>query len=220
LRGNNAISFSVFFFFPARFLLWMNGFDVDKLVARRRALHKIPELAFEERETQAFVLKELTEMGLEARVIAKTGVICRVGPQTGEAWALRADLDGLPMQEGGNAENKSVNANVMHSCGHDGHTASLLTVAETIRTWKLSKGVVLLFQPAEEGGHGAREMVAGGCMQDVTKVFGIHLWNTLQVGEVGISLGPVMANSDRFFVNVNGRGGIEQTLLLKTKSFH
>jgi amidohydrolase len=182
-------------------------FDVDKLVARRRHLHAHPELAFEEHLTQQFVLQELAAMGLHGRPIARTGVICRVGPPSGPAIALRADMDGLPVQETSERAYKSQKPNVMHACGHDGHTACLLTVAETIAKWPLARGVVLLFQPAEEGMHGAREMVAEGCMADVTHVFGAHLWTTLPVGTIAVSTGPVMANSDRFYATVKGRGG-------------
>jgi amidohydrolase len=158
----------------------MFSFDESKLIARRRFLHTIPELLFQERETQEFVLKELSDMGLRGTRIASTGVIVRLGPPQSDennAIALRADMDGLPMQgvfffflflfalfdqprkELADVPYKSTKANVMHACGHDGHVASMLSVAETIKDWPLKRPVVLLFQPAEEGGHGAREMV-------------------------------------------------------------
>ena len=97
----------------------------------------------------------------------------------------------------------------MHACGHDGHTAMLLTVAEHLapRAAELKKAVVLIFQPAEEGFHGAKLMVDDGVLQDCTAVYGAHLWTTLPTGQVGVSPGPVMANSDRFVIQVNGRGG-------------
>ncbi len=125
----------------------MMSFDTERLVARRRYLHSIPELMFEEKLTQAFVLEELSKMGVSAKPIAKTGVICRFGPDGADgAFALRADLDGLPMQELADVPYKSKHANVMHACGHDGHTAALLTVAEVIKDWNLKRPVVLLFQ--------------------------------------------------------------------------
>lgn len=182
-------------------------FDSSMLVARRRHLHAHPELSFQERETQQYVLAVLSELGLSGRPIARTGVVCRVGPQQGPAIALRADLDALPLQEKTGLSFASVAAGVMHACGHDGHTACLLTVAETIRDWPLRLGVVLLFQPAEEGLHGARLMVEEGCLRDVVSVVGLHLWSTMPVGQVGVSPGPVMANSDRFVLTCQGRGG-------------
>ncbi len=182
-------------------------FDEAKLVARRRHLHAHPELSFEEHETQKYVIEHLKAMGLEPLPIARTGVICRVGPATGPAVALRADMDALPVQENSPAPYCSKLSGVMHACGHDGHTAGLLTVAETLCKWPLKTAVVLLFQPAEEGMHGAREMVAGGCMRDVTHVFGLHLWSTIELGKIAVSEGPVMANSDRFYATVKGKGG-------------
>ena len=126
----------------------------SSLVRRRRHLHQHPELSFEEYETQAFVLRELAAMGIEGRKIAKTGVICRLGPSQGSAIALRADMDALPLQESGDESYKSINAGVHHACGHDGHTAVLLTVAERLsKMTTLTKGVVLLFQPAEVSFH-------------------------------------------------------------------
>lgn len=184
----------------------------DRLVAHRRHLHAHPELSFAEHETQSYVLRTLRELHLEAKPIARTGVICRVGPQFGPAIALRADMDALPVQEEGDLKEKSYrsqNAGVMHACGHDGHVATLLCVAETLKNLapNLRKGVVLLFQPAEEGHFGAKLMVEEGCLETVEMTFGIHLWNTLRLGQVAASNGPVMAHSDRFEIIVEGRGG-------------
>uniref|UniRef100_A0A7S4L9F0 Peptidase M20 dimerisation domain-containing protein n=1 Tax=Paramoeba aestuarina TaxID=180227 RepID=A0A7S4L9F0_9EUKA len=179
----------------------------ENLVPRRRHLHMHPELSFQEKETQEYILKELKNMGIEGKKIASTGVICRLGPSSGPAIALRADTDALPVLESNEVEYKSKNEGKMHACGHDGHVSGLLATLETIKDWKLTKGVVGLFQPAEEGYHGARKMVEEGCMEDVEAVFGIHLWNTLAYGKIGISEGPVMANSDRFTIEITGRGG-------------
>jgi amidohydrolase len=154
-------------------------FDDAALIRRRRNLHRIPEVSFQEFKTQQYVLDELLSMGLKPRPIAKTGVIVRLGPQEGDAIALRADLDALPLTEKTGLEFASKHVGVHHACGHDGHTAMLLTVAESLATWlnaddshRLKLGVVLLFQPAEEGLHGARLMVQEGCLKDVKRIFG------------------------------------------------
>lgn len=183
--------------------------NLEGLIARRRHLHQYPELSLQEHETQQYVEQELSKMGIASRRLAGTGVMARLGPGTGPAIAFRADTDALPVQEVSEKEYRSQREGVMHACGHDGHVAILLTVAEF---WKekessLRLGVVLLFQPAEEGHHGARLMVDDGCMESVERVYAIHLWNTLAVGQVGLSLGPVMANSDRFKINIVGKGG-------------
>ena len=106
----------------------------DKLIERRRHLHQNPELSFEEHDTQSYILKELASMGIVGEKIAGTGVIASLGPSNGPAIALRADIDGLPIQEMNKEKTyRSKRDGCMHACGHDGHTSSLLAVAEALK---------------------------------------------------------------------------------------
>lgn len=130
----------------------------EQMQSWRRHCHRHPELSFEETETQAFVLRELEKLGIQGTKVARTGVLARLGPKNGDAIALRADMDALPVTEATGLPFTSENQGVAHACGHDGHIAGLLGVAAVLSSNKnyasLKRGVVLLFQPAEEGHHG------------------------------------------------------------------
>jgi amidohydrolase len=181
------------------------------LVEWRRDFHRHPEVEFEERRTSQVIRKFLEDLELSVRPAGGTGLIAVLEGQPGERTvALRADMDALPLTEEGDKEYISQNPGAAHACGHDGHMAILMGAATTLRRRreKFSGRVVFLFQPAEEKPPGgARLMVEAGAMDDVDAVFGLHLWQPLPTGCVGIVKGPIMANSDSFSITVKGRGG-------------
>lgn len=183
------------------------------LVALRRDFHAHPELSFEEKRTSGIVARMLRQLGLEVReAVGQTGVVARLrGARDGKVVALRADIDGLPIQEENQVPYASQNAGVMHACGHDGHTAILLTVARILSLVRdqLDGEVRFLFQPAEEIAGGAAAMLADGAFADPKPeaVFGLHLWNNLPAGKIGVRDGPVFANADEIDILIKGSGG-------------
>lgn len=182
-----------------------------ELQAIRRAIHANPELCFEEHETAEFVAGKLTEWGIPVlRGMGVTGVvgIIRNG-SSDRAIGLRADMDALPIQEINTFPHTSRNAGKMHACGHDGHTAMLLGAAHYLSQHKNFDGTVyLIFQPAEEGGGGAKRMMDDGLFTQcpMQAVFGMHNWPGIPVGEFGVTAGPMMASSNEFEVIVSGKG--------------
>ncbi len=180
---------------------------LDRLVAFRRDLHRNPELKYEEHRTAGKVEEELRAAGYATRRMAGTGVVADTG--TGPATALRGDMDALPLQEENAAAHRSAVPGRMHACGHDGHTAILLGTALALAAAKgnLKGNVRLLFQPAEEGGAGAKRMREEGALEGVTRVFGVHNWPVFPVGTVGVRAGPMMAAAALFEMKVIGVGG-------------
>ena len=182
----------------------------EKVIQWRRHFHENPELSFQEEKTSQFVYDTLKNFdNLEVSRPTKTGVVARlVGAQPGEVILLRADMDALPVQEATNLPYKSKKDGVMHACGHDGHTAVLLGVAEVLSEFKdVIKGEIrFVFQPAEEVG-GAPEILKTGILNGVTKAFAIHLWAPLEGGKMGIVYGPAMAAGDIFTIKISGKGG-------------
>ena len=187
-------------------------------VRTRRALHQRPELAFEEHETAAFIASALREIGLEPIPgIARTGVVAHIeGRAPGPTLALRADIDALPIQEANDVDYRSQNEGRMHACGHDAHTASLLTTARILHTIRdeLAGTVRLLFQPSEEKlPGGAKVMIEDGALDAMdghaspTHIFGQHVFPQLPVGMLGVRPGPFMASADEIYVTLHGRGG-------------
>lgn len=182
--------------------------DTVWLTTTRRQLHANPELSFEEVETSRLVRATLDELGIPHRTVAKTGVVGELG--SGEpVVALRADMDALPIQEESGLAFASRRPNVMHACGHDGHTSMLLAAAKALKGMEpqLQGTVRLLFQPAEEGQGGAAAMIAGGALDGVAAVFGMHVDPSAPTGVVGARAGPTFAASDRFQVTITGQGG-------------
>ncbi|MDI3234939.1 M20 family metallopeptidase [Exiguobacterium antarcticum] len=182
------------------------------MVERRRYLHQHPELSFHEVETPRFIAERLTELGIDVRTdVGGRGVVGTIrGGKPGKTVALRADFDALPIQDEKEVEYRSTVPGVMHACGHDGHTATLLAVAEILVRQKeqLAGNVVLIHQHAEEVvPGGARDMIADGCLEGVDVIFGTHLWSTTKLGTIGYRIGPVMAAADKFELTLFGRGG-------------
>jgi amidohydrolase len=179
----------------------------------RRDLHRHPELGFREVRTAKIVSEFLSSIGVEHRSgVAQTGVLATIrGEGPGKTVALRADMDGLPIEE--KTENPAISENkgVMHACGHDGHVAILLGAAEILqRSRKSFAGTVrLAFQPAEEGLGGAVPLLEQGALDDpkADAAFALHIWNSTPAGQIALAPGPVMAAADEFYIKVIGRGG-------------
>jgi len=181
------------------------------LVAVRRDLHRHPELSMAEHRTASVVETSLRGMGLRPRRCAGTGVLATVeGEARGRTLLLRADMDALPLEEVPGRSYGSLNAGVMHACGHDGHTACLLGAAERLARRPPERGRVLLaFQPGEEGADGARAMVRDGALRKPVPdaAVGLHLWANLPAGKIAVLDGPCMAAVDWFEIRIRGRGG-------------
>jgi amidohydrolase len=177
----------------------------------RRDIHAHPELCFEEHRTSAVVAQKLQEWGIPViRGLGGTGIVGKITNGDGQrAIGLRADMDALPMTETNTFEHRSKHEGKMHACGHDGHTAMLLGAAHYLSQHKNFDGTVyLIFQPAEEGGGGAKRMIDEGLFEQcpMDAVFGMHNWPGIAVGRFGVTAGPMMASSNEFEVIVKGKG--------------
>jgi len=188
-----------------------NGY-YDEIVSWRRFLHQNPELSFKESNTSKFIAEKLRSFGLKVREgVGGNGVIGVIeGGKPGKTIAFRADFDALPIHDEKEVSYKSKLDGVMHACGHDGHTASLLGVAKTLskHSKHLNGKVVLLFQHAEEKPPGgAKLMIEDGALDGIDVVFGGHLATEIQIGNIATRVGPVMASVDAFKITLQGRGG-------------
>ena len=168
-----------------------------------------PETKWEEFRTSKIVEEELKGMGYEVNRVAKTGVIGILRGNGKGVVGLRADMDALPIQEENDVPYKSKVPGKMHACGHDAHTAMLLGAARILSEIKekLNGTVKLIFQPAEEGGLGAKKLVESGFLNDINAFFGIHVWSLLPSGKIGIRSGPLLASADAFKIEIKGKGG-------------
>jgi len=179
--------------------------------ALRRDIHAHPELSFQELRTSDLVAAKLTEWGIPIhRGLGKTGVVGILkNGDSPRAIGLRADMDALPMQEFNQFAHTSQHPGKMHACGHDGHVAMLLAAAQHLAQHKHFDGTVyFIFQPAEEGGGGAREMIQDGLFTQfpMQAVYGMHNWPGLALGQFALSAGPVMASSNEFKITIHGKG--------------
>ena len=184
----------------------------DEMTAWRHELHQHPETCYEEFWTSDFVASQLESFGLEVhRGMGKTGVVgvLRGSGTSDMAIGLRADMDGLPMDEANDFAHKSLTQGRMHACGHDGHMAMLLGAAKYLSSTKNFDGTVyFIFQPAEEGGAGAKAMMDDGLFTDfnMANVWGMHNWPGLEVGKIAVHDGACMASADHFKIEIHGRG--------------
>ena len=183
--------------------------DRASLIATRRDIHEHPELGFEETRTATLVADRLRSFNYEVTPgVGRTGVVA-VKKKEGRCVLLRADMDALPVEEANTVPYRSRHAGKMHACGHDGHVAIGLEVARRLAPVDLAGSVKFAFQPAEEASNGAQAMIGDGVLDGPTvdAAFGLHLWNDLPVGTIGIMAGPVMASVDQFEIEILGRGG-------------
>ncbi len=177
----------------------------------RQHLHAHPELRFAEHQTAAFVAERLREFGCDTvrTGVGQTGVVAVIeGRAAGRTIAFRADMDALALTERTGLAHASIIPGRMHACGHDGHTTMLLTAARYLAETRAFAGrVVLLFQPAEEGGGGAKAMLGDGALEGVDEVYALHNWPGLAPGHFAVRPGPMMAAADGFAITVQGKGG-------------
>ena len=183
----------------------------EELGAIRRDLHRHPELCFDEQRTSELIAARLTEWGVPViRGLGRTGVVGVVkNGSSARALGLRADIDALPMSEANRFAHASSYPGRMHACGHDGHTTMLLAAARHLSRYRNFDGTVyLIFQPAEEGGGGAREMIKDGLFErcPMEAIFGAHNWPGLAAGHFALAPGPVFASSNEFRIVLRGKG--------------
>ncbi|UOF91105.1 M20 family metallopeptidase [Fodinisporobacter ferrooxydans] len=184
----------------------------EDIIAWRRDFHQHPELSFEEKRTSKIVAEFLKSCGLHVKEnVNGFGIVADLkGAENGPTIALRADMDALPIQEETGLPFASKIPGVMHACGHDGHTAILMGVAQLLASQKenVKGNVRFIFQPAEEvNPGGAIGMIREGVLQGVDAVFGLHLWSELPAGTFRTCYGPMMAATDRFHIEIEGKGG-------------
>jgi amidohydrolase len=185
------------------------------LVQWRRELHRWPELGFQEKRTAALVHQKLSEWEIPHQTgVAQTGIVATITSTKsapGPVIAIRADMDALPIQEENIVDYRSQIDGLMHACGHDGHTAIALGTAYFL--WqhrdRFTGTVKIIFQPAEEGPGGAKPMIEAGVLENphVDAIIGLHLWNNLPIGTVGVRSGALMAAVESFNCTILGRGG-------------
>ncbi|MFS7200611.1 M20 family metallopeptidase [Carnobacterium divergens] len=183
----------------------------EEMIAFRRDLHQHPELQWEEFRTTQKVADEMDKLGIPYRKTVPTGLIAElVGGKPGKTVALRADMDALPVQElNEGLAYKSLEDGKMHACGHDAHTAMLVTAAKALKEIQSDiKGTIrFIFQPSEENAKGAKAMVEQGAVEGVDNVFGIQIWSQMPSGKVSCVVGSSFASADIFTIDFTGRGG-------------
>jgi len=184
-----------------------------QVVEWRRRLHQKPEMGFKEHLTAEFISQKLQEWGISHQTsIVKTGIVATIeSGNPGPVLGIRADMDALPIQEENEVPYRSQHDGVMHACGHDGHTAIALGTAYYLSQHRddFVGTVKIIFQPAEEGPGGAKPMIEAGVLKnpDVEAIIGLHLWNNLPLGKIGVRSGPLMAAVEEFSCTILGKGG-------------
>jgi amidohydrolase len=192
-------------------------FDVDagiqqRLIRHRRELHERPELSFQEKETADYIANQLERLPLKKLTtrVGGNGVVAEIeGNLPGRSVLIRADMDGLPLNEANELPFRSKNPGVMHACGHDVHMAIALELAGSlaVNQDRLAGAVRFAFQPAEERGGGAKPMIEAGVLDGIDRVVGLHVWSGLPVGQVSIRPDVVMASADMFTLRIMGKSG-------------
>lgn len=179
---------------------------IEQLKTWRRDLHQIPELGFDLFKTNAYVFNTLKAMGYEPFILAKTGVIVYKEGKIKEAIAFRADMDALPIQEAHQTDYTSLHTGQMHACGHDGHMAMALGLADWAKDKEFHHSLIFVFQPAEEGPGGAKQLIEEGLFEQfrVKAMFGLHLYPNLASGQLALIKGPMMAQTNEFDLEVHG----------------
>ncbi|MDR1499171.1 MAG: amidohydrolase [Rickettsiales bacterium] len=183
--------------------------EKNNIIQLRRYFHENPEVSGKEYNTQKKILETLKAYGIDGEVCNKTGVVATIrGKNNGKTVAIRADIDALSLQDEIDKPYKSKNDGICHACGHDGHTAALLGISKAFQDSRdeLTGNIRLLFQPNEEESGGAEGMVAEGCLDGVTNVIGMHLWQPVEVGKVALTK-YMMASVAHFDIKIIGRGG-------------
>lgn len=184
---------------------------LDDIIHIRRRLHQHPELKYEEYQTAKLVIESLHSFGIDSVItMAKTGVVATIDSgKPGRVVALRADLDALPIQEATALDYQSQRENIMHACGHDGHTASLLLTAYALQQKKqeFTGKIKLIFQPAEEGGKGSAALIQAGVLTNpvVDAIFGWHIWPGLPLRSIATKSGTLLAGNGRFEIEICGK---------------
>ncbi len=192
------------------FQLFMKN-SYKQMVEWRRYLHQNPELSFQEKETSGWIAEQLELLGCKVeRNVGGYGLMVQIDSgQPGPVVALRADIDALPIQDEKTCAYRSQKPQIMHACGHDGHTASLLAIAAYYKqatNWSGSRR--LLFQPAEEvTPGGAKQMIEAGALEGVDAIYGVHLWTPIAIGKVASAAGALMSAADEFTIEITGLGG-------------
>ena len=184
----------------------------DEVIRWRRHIHANPDLSFQEKPTADFISRELANLPelTISRPLENSVVAVLQGEKPGPMWALRADIDALPLQEESGEAFSSTKPGVMHACGHDAHTAMLMGAAKVLCHLRsqLCGSIKFIFQPAEEvPPGGARELVEKGVVDDVEKIFGLHVFPTSPTGNITLKEGVYVASSDNFDITIFGRGG-------------
>ncbi|MRG86938.1 M20 metallopeptidase family protein [Salinibacillus xinjiangensis] len=184
----------------------------DEMVENRRYLHQYPELSFQEEQTAQFIANHYEKLGIPYKTnVGGYGIVATLkGGKPGHTIALRADFDALPIQDEKDVPYKSKVPGVMHACGHDGHTATLLALSKAVQPFQeqLPGTIVFLHQPAEEyAPGGAKPMIEAGALDGVDAVFGTHLWSDTPFGVLHTTKGNFMAGADRFEITIKGKGG-------------
>src|SRR5690554_4207883 len=183
---------------------------MQEAVQFRHQLHRQPELTWQEQNTSRMIREQLDKLGIAWRSCAEYGTLATLAADaSGPHIALRGDIDALPIEELTDLPYRSESPGCMHACGHDGHTAALWATAAWLKAHedRLPGPVTLLFQPAEEGGHGARKMIEEGAVDGMDRIHGWHNWPAIFWGQAVCPDGPVMSGNGTFQMTLTGRGG-------------